>query len=483
MHNINHVNVDVNLNIVTAGGGAQLADFVSTMQKNGKALIGQVPSFGGVTVGGALGTGARGSSLLHNTSLSDQLIAVKIIDGQGNIRFIDESTPDDLAAFKVHLGVLGIIFEASFRIKDSYKMRVENYRDDDNILNGGTALRTANEYDWFQMWWFPNTQSVVVSKGKYVDNGMSGNASTFNIPEIDEATAATVNLALELGQSLRSQLVLGAIQLWSELSLYQQVPLRQPVFSEDGGKTLKNPAIGPAHGLMENRCTKCSWNHGDGKSTYVQEFGVGLDISQFDSMVDGIRKILRQQTASFPIYGIFIRFAPVSNALMSVEYGRRTVHVEIITPMRNNPFTTARSGLAPIQAIEQLLISLGGRPHFSMCGQAFHTKSMEEKNSPNIARFRTYMQKYDPNGIFLNKFGMRIKGSSNALTIDPKAKHCALQSSCICSSSNDCASGQICGKLSGFSVCKDFIAEILPLRLIDIVSDRALNVIASQFSP
>ncbi|KAJ6632745.1 L-gulonolactone oxidase 5 [Pseudolycoriella hygida] len=274
---------------------------------------------------------------------------------------------------------------------------------------------------------------------------------------------------------------MGAIQVWTELSLYKQAPLRQPVFSEDGGFTLTNPATGYAHGLMQNRCQKCVWDYGPG--TYVHEFAAALDLKRFREAVEGIRNILRLQGASFPLYGIFIRFSPSSTAMMSIEYGRATVHIEIVTPMRKNPFKNARSGLGSVQAIEQLLISLGGRPHWSMCGQSFHTKSMLAANSPNIAKFRAMMKKYDPNGVFLNKFGERITGASNQLTVDTRAIHCALNSNCICSKNADCATGQICKKMYGFNVCKDVLRQILPLNLFTHVTDElVLRKISNLFA-
>lgn len=355
MMNINHVDIDTNANVVRVGAGTQLANFVSILQQNGKALLGHVPSFGGVTIGGALGTGARGSSLLHPTSLSDQLIAVKIVDGSGNIQVIDESKPDDLSAFKVHLGLLGVIVEASFRIISSYKMHISNYLVDDDILFDNSALRMAAVKDWFQMWWFPNTKSVVVSEGTYVDNNTPGNASTYNIPETNQLTAEVLSNAFEIGQATRSGVVFGAIEYWSRLSLYKQVPLRQSIFSEDGGITIKNPATGYVHGLMQNICKNCVWDYGPGRSLYSHQFAVGLDISKFTEAVSGIRKILSLDYASFPMYGIFIRFAPQSTAMMAVEFGRTTVHIEIVTPQRKNRFNDARFGLGAVQAIEQFL--------------------------------------------------------------------------------------------------------------------------------
>lgn len=88
------------------------------------------------------------------------------------------------------------------------------------------------------------------------------------------------------------------------------------------------------------------------------------------------------------------------------------------------------------------------------------------------------MEKYDGNGVFLNKFGKRIAGVSNELHIDARVKHCALQDDCFCSRDADCATGQYCGKLSGFKVCKDTLA-LLP-RLVNTAGDAALTILAKQ---
>jgi FAD/FMN-containing dehydrogenase len=64
---------------------------------------------GGISVAGAIGTGAHGSSLRHPNSLSDQIIRLTIVDGTGEIRVIDD--PQEVNAFRVHLGLLGVIID------------------------------------------------------------------------------------------------------------------------------------------------------------------------------------------------------------------------------------------------------------------------------------------------------------------------------------------------------------------------------------
>jgi len=60
------------------------------------------------------------------------------------------------------------------------------------------------------------------------------------------------------------------------------------------------------------------------------------------------------------------------------------------------------------------------------------------------------MAQYDPNGVFMNAFGARLKGTGTAADTDPKVTHCALLDNCICSKNSDCALGQICSYINGY---------------------------------
>lgn len=66
------------------------------------------------------------------------------------------------------------------------------------------------------------------------------------------------------------------------------------------------------------------------------------------------------------------------------------------------------------------------------------------------------MNKFDPNGIFLNSFGRRITKTGTKIDSDPLTTRCALLDNCFCSKNADCAVTQICTSLSGYSykVCK-----------------------------
>jgi L-gulonolactone oxidase len=105
-------------------------------------------------MGGAIATGAHGSSLIHPTSISEQTVNLSIIDGLGQIRQLS-SADSNFNALRVHLGLLGIIIDLTVQTVPLFKMRVENTVQPDEILFNGIALRWAQSFDWYQMWWFP----------------------------------------------------------------------------------------------------------------------------------------------------------------------------------------------------------------------------------------------------------------------------------------------------------------------------------------
>lgn len=303
---------------------------------------------------GAIGTGAHGSSLLHPPSLSDQIVRLTIVDGLGEIRVIDD--PHEVNAFRVHLGLLGAIVDVTLKTVPLFKMVVRNYVEGENILFDGQAIKMAEEHDWFEMWWFPSTKNVVVSKGNYTsDLETVGNATTNLIPDQNSAEIMSARDAFETLQGTRNKRGLYAIQDFTQFSIYQDVVGKPAFFTEDG-RTIKNPATGYAWQLQSNKCTnKCPWDNGN-NSVNPEESSMAFEIQELPGVIKTMKSILSQIQATFTMIGVFIRFSPPSDALMAISSGRRTVTVEWATPMRRDPYGTSRDGIGAYQAILQAMV-------------------------------------------------------------------------------------------------------------------------------
>lgn len=66
------------------------------------------------------------------------------------------------------------------------------------------------------------------------------------------------------------------------------------------------------------------------------------------------------------------------------------------------------------------------------------------------------MNKFDPNEVFINNFGRRLKKKGTKVDIDPLVVRCALLDNCFCSKDSDCGATQTCTTLPGYNyrVCK-----------------------------
>lgn len=88
----------------TFGAGVNLRDATMFLREHGRGLR-TTPAYGNITLGGAIGTGAHGSTIRYNASISSQVVGLTVVDGMGNIRKISDSK--DLQSFRLNLGLLG----------------------------------------------------------------------------------------------------------------------------------------------------------------------------------------------------------------------------------------------------------------------------------------------------------------------------------------------------------------------------------------
>lgn len=186
----------------TFGAGVNLREATTFLRKNGRGLK-TTPAYGNITIGGALGTGAHGSSIKYNASISSQVVGVRIVDGKGNIQ--DITDPDDLKAFKIHLGLLGVLLKVTLYTVPLYKTLASNFLISDEILTNGKAITMAKNSDQLAFYWFPEFSEVVVANWTIVDVNTIGNAYTYDhVPSVYKGFAFATTIAKEAAFSLTS---------------------------------------------------------------------------------------------------------------------------------------------------------------------------------------------------------------------------------------------------------------------------------------
>ncbi|CAI7644467.1 unnamed protein product [Penicillium pancosmium] len=111
--NLKHLEVFDNHTVVF-GGGWDLIDLIPDLQEHGL----QVANLGSEMVQnyvGAATTGTHGTGKQHQ-NLSNKMIGLRLLDATGKIHVItEEATPELLKAFRIGLGVLGIVVEVTLQ--------------------------------------------------------------------------------------------------------------------------------------------------------------------------------------------------------------------------------------------------------------------------------------------------------------------------------------------------------------------------------
>lgn len=111
------IRIDNYNHTVTAEAGVRLGTLVDALADQGLELIGNHDQMER-TLGGALASPCMGPGIGNQAAyLSSQLISLKVVTVGGNVMKISEDKQHLLAAFRISYGMLGVICEATLRVR------------------------------------------------------------------------------------------------------------------------------------------------------------------------------------------------------------------------------------------------------------------------------------------------------------------------------------------------------------------------------
>ncbi|KAJ3327803.1 hypothetical protein HDU76_011096 [Blyttiomyces sp. JEL0837] len=448
MKGFNSIKIDEKNMKVTVGAGAHLVDLLNALQAKGLTLE-HYPQFGGITIGGALATGAHGSSLKHYT-LSDQITAVTVVDGMGFVQTITDES--ELAYFRVHLGLLGVVVDATFPVVPLYKVTLQTYPAPDSLLTSGAINAMIPNYDYFYLYWYPSLNSVAISNGTYVNPSTPGQGFwTTSSDILGPAVGAIEGLVGTLEQLQTARLSNVWCQIAAGNFANQFSPSQAPPYlNETYGYA--NPVTGYGKDIMNGVCTypNCPWDLPVNPLRLV-DISIAIPLSVLPDAAKAVQKILQQYPRCFAFSGIFLRFSKAGKGAVSMAYNRDTVHFEIYTERRLNATTDARLDIDAISAISQTLINqFGGRPHWGKNGMQVFQSSQLYRSQPRLGEFGIVASaQYDPFGIFRNEWSSRAFLGKHV----PRGNGCALEDNCWCQTDSECAAPLKCVKSASYNVC------------------------------
>lgn len=141
---------------VTVAAGTTINELGRYLKGNNLSMINQgdidTQALAGAFSTGTHGTGAK----LKN--LASAIVGMRIVQPNGEILKVDETTPDLLLASRVSAGTLGVISEMTLQLMDSYNLHERIWREDfDACMEMHDEL--AEKHRHFSFFWCPTEKS------------------------------------------------------------------------------------------------------------------------------------------------------------------------------------------------------------------------------------------------------------------------------------------------------------------------------------
>ncbi|GMH36623.1 hypothetical protein BSKO_04496 [Bryopsis sp. KO-2023] len=438
LSNIASIKVDPKKMRATVGAGATHETMLNALQEQGYSVIHPSMKFSGLSIGGTLATGAHGSSLVHPASISDQVVSLTLVDGQGRVRKI---TGEKLKAVNVNIGVLGVVVTVTIKIVKNYKVKLEYVDNDESILFDGRAIEWARNQDYLEMSWFPSTKKVVALRGTYVDINTPGDGKVLAPLTI---TPETVALLEQASAARDNAFFCGAEAAARNVLAFGKNGTPQS-FNSKG--EYSSSITGVVKDVLSSFCAAgtCAWdNPGPKFLLYAMEFA--FDLETLPRALQAVRNIIdKRRWCAVSSEAIQIRFQRKTDNYISFSNGRDAGIVTTIVPLRQKE-NSSHYGTSALQEIHHtMLLEFKGRPHWGKNARATFADPFPTVSEiyPEWNKFIGVKEELDPEGVFENDFFRRLTRQQEL----PKFKYCAVKDKCVCSESSHCADGQFCEPL------------------------------------
>lgn len=337
---------------VTVPGGLRLERAILELRQRGLAFR----NLGSITeqsVAGAFSTGTHGSGLGLG-AISTQVVGLRLVTGEGEVREITEADAEELAAARINLGALGIITEVTLDCVPDYQLEYSAYLTTfDEVVNQIERLNAEN--DRVVLWWFlpglglPRDKVVLITK----------NAVGRALEAVDAAPASARPLPArgpELERLAASAPARGFRRIRHAIEPYDKaltIPLL-PVFHRECEYAIPVERTGAALEALR---------------TVVEEGDMVLDLP------------------------VEVRFVAKDDSLLSPCRGRGSCYIGA---------STLKYSTEVFERFEPLMKSLGGRPHWGKNFTVTREELARQMYPDTYERFRAVRDRFDPRRVFAN---------------------------------------------------------------------------------
>lgn len=396
--------------------------------------------FRGVTVAGALATGAHGSNMRKSSVLSSRLRGLRLIDADGDLRVLTpENTiaaPDLWPALQTHMGQLGIMTRVRLQVERDFWAHVrEDHGYEGRLMTDAGPRKVLQGCEWGQIVWFPRAHRYISQCG--VRSARSGDPTT-NLWENGllrpYASPRNTNIVKEFMQRRRAN-----DRCWLEDVVYVHRARQHTLMQRaDRGVDARehrwsDEAIGRPHLLTTSEVSP----YQDRIPQF--DFEVAIPERHAALAIDEASRWIKQHFMCLPLIGVFLRFSqPGDTGLVahSQQYTQETSGGSASRP-RPEPvvffeFVVYAPGEHQVEdpedrhftayrdLAELLVTKYGGRAHW---GKNYEHIFLKQRGSApeyakRLQRFARVARCMDPRGVFSTGFARRVGLREDVKTMD-----------------------------------------------------------------
>lgn len=358
----------------TFAGGTPLHEVYEILSAMNRMLNASPGVIAAQTLAGALSTGTHGQGL-GQSSLADEALNIRFVDASGQVHSMDRSHPW-FGAVQLGLGTLGAITAVTLRTRPTTLFTC--FKDATHADTLESDLADWNHaWTFSKAWWFLEENKV----------------HTWNAREAhdDERQAWQQNH----GDLLTYQQTRDEMNVAVDKTL--QHMRNDTRIVDDNGKPFRTVT----------RFKDFSDVTGDvyqvfcrGIATPQINIEIGVPLANAPTAIARIKRWYAQERPHMH-YPIILRCTGPSEAWLSPAWQQPTCFFGFVVYYAQDG-SLSEEGLAFLRAVEPLLASVGGKPHW---GKYFDARLYDWADCyPQWSAFRQVREAFDPNGVFLNDF-------------------------------------------------------------------------------
>ncbi len=348
-------------NQATVKAGTKLSLLGELLFKEGLAME-NMGDINVQSIAGAISTGTHGTGVSLK-SISNQIIAMKFINGKGDIIECSETKNTELfKAAQVSLGCLGIITEITLQCVPTYKLKLQNKKENIDDVLATLKERNSNNRN-FEYYWIPYTKTAWTKTSNIVEDSEPDKVNFFNY--------------------------------WTEYVLENYV---FKVFCEYAKLfPSQNKTVANITAASINNVKKVFHSHkvyATQRLVKFQEMEYNVPAEAFKDVFKDVKKIVNSKKFNihFPIEN---RWVKGDDVYMSPAYGRDSAYIACHVYNK-------KDSKAYFAALEEVFKAYNGRPHWGKMN-TFTTQDIINMY-PKFDVFMKFRKEHDPQNIFVNPY-------------------------------------------------------------------------------